>query len=270
MNLIKFGKILFISACIAFPGLVRSATYEVDPGNKTLRMTGEIIDEDAKRIEAYLHSGIETIIVRSGGGSVVGALEIAREMNKRKISLIVDKYCLSSCANYLFVAAYKKSLLPESVLGFHGGVYGEVPIKESKTNKPKKGTMSMKSFWKEDAKFFEKIGFNKDLLKRSYALTEPEVKTRTYEVSARGEKFKFISENEMAKFLSELIQKKEKFGMSVTVNGSSETTAYFPDEKTLVKYGVKGIESYPYPKDKKEMESLAKTISDDFQLIGDF
>ena len=175
-------------------------------------MTGEIVDEDAKQIEKYFGIGIEMIIVRSGGGSVVGALEIAKEMNKRKINMIVDKYCLSSCANYLFIAAYKKSLLSGSVLGFHGGVYGKAPIQESKSGKQKKGSMSMDSFWKEDSKFFEKIGFNKDLLKRSYELTEPEVKTRTFEVSARGEKFKFSSESEAAKFLSELMQKKKSLG----------------------------------------------------------
>ncbi|MFZ6735190.1 hypothetical protein ACO0LG_24935 [Undibacterium sp. Ji42W] len=270
MNHIKFGKIFVLVTCIVFPCLAWSATYQVDPGNKVLRMTGEIVDEDAKQIEEYLGTGIETIIVRSGGGSVVGALEIAKEINKRKINLIVDKYCLSSCANYLFIAAYKKSLLPESVLGFHGGVYGKAPIQGPKSGKSKKGNMSMESFWKKDSRFFQEIGFNKDLLKRSYALTEPEIKTRTYEVTARGDKFKFSSESEAAKFLSELMQKKEKFGMSVTVNGSSETTAYFPDEKTLVRYGVKGIENYPYPKDKQEMELLAKTISGDFQLVGDF
>lgn len=270
MNFFKIGKALVFGFWLFLSDSALSATYEFDSENKLLRMTGEIVDADAKPMLAYLRKGVETIVVRSGGGSVVGALSMAKEINQRRIHVIVDRYCLSSCANYLFVAAARKSLLPGAVLGFHGGVYGDPPIQNSRPNKTRMGSVSMADFWKEDDVFFKQIGFNKELLKRSHELTAPAIQTTTYKVSARGENFTFDSERELKEFLSDLIQKKEKFGMSITVNGASDSIAYFPDEKTLLMYGVKGIEAYPYPKNKQEMDLLAKTVDEKFQLIGDF
>lgn len=270
MNFFKIGKALVFGFWLFLSDSALSATYEFDSENKLLRMTGEIVDADVKPMLAYLRKGVETIVVRSGGGSVVGALAMAKEINKRKIHLIVDRYCMSSCANYLFVAAYRKSLLPGAVLGFHGGIYGTAPIEESRSNRTKASSVSMSAFWREDDAFFKVIGFNKELLKRSHELTAPAIQTTTYKVSARGENYTFDSENEFKDFLGDLIQKKEKFGISITVNGASDSIAYFPDEKTLSRYGVKGIEDYPYPKDKQEMDLLAKTVDEKFQLIGDF
>ena len=64
---------------------------------------------------------IKTVHLRSGGGDVVATMEIGREIRRRGIDIVVDGYCYSSCANYLFIAGRKKSVVGGGMLLLHGG-----------------------------------------------------------------------------------------------------------------------------------------------------
>lgn len=65
--------------------------------------------------------GVDIIVVNSLGGSVEANLSIAETIIEHETSLIVDSYCLSSCANYLLPAAKYRYLLNDSIIGWHGG-----------------------------------------------------------------------------------------------------------------------------------------------------
>ncbi len=88
---------------------------------KTLRLEGAIFEPMVEQIKALFSSSITTFEVDSEGGDTAAALEIAELMMSRKIDLVVDGLCVSSCANYLFVAAERKLVKPGSVVGWHGG-----------------------------------------------------------------------------------------------------------------------------------------------------
>jgi ATP-dependent protease ClpP protease subunit len=62
---------------------------------------------------------IHTLHIDSPGGNIASALDIATLIHKRKLKIVVDGKCLSACANYLFVAAEMKIVLPGSVVGIH-------------------------------------------------------------------------------------------------------------------------------------------------------
>jgi hypothetical protein len=88
----------------------------------TLRFEGRTEQPQIARFEALFGPAIDRIIVNSAGGPVGGALPIALRLQERRVDLIVDGLCASSCANYFFVAARRKTVLPGSLVLFHGGI----------------------------------------------------------------------------------------------------------------------------------------------------
>lgn len=62
---------------------------------------------------------IRAVVVDSYGGNIDSAMDIAAILRAKKLDLIVDGRCLSACANYLFPAAARKTVLPGSVVGIH-------------------------------------------------------------------------------------------------------------------------------------------------------
>lgn len=66
---------------------------------------------------------IKELIVDSQGGDIESSIKIARILRKKEMNLVVDGRCLSSCANFLFTAAKRKTVLPMSIVGIHDFSY---------------------------------------------------------------------------------------------------------------------------------------------------
>lgn len=242
----------------------------------TLRFTGDINVENSQILRKHLRDGVTTLIVNSVGGDAKAGLAIAQEMLKRKTNLIVDQYCFSTCANYLFLAATEKSLSPNAILGFHGGIQGVNPFKKiTKSALPalKVAMRDMSLLWQHDELFFKQIGVDRELIKNSFELTKVIKSATTYTVTVTGEKFIF-SENQVdeAFALRDKMAKKGEKAELVVVGASMQSTnkVYFPSKVALVKYGVKGIKEYPYPVNQEQMQQLAESFSDDFVIVGDY
>lgn len=89
---------------------------------ETLCFTGEITQNNASAfVRSIRRVAPKYIVVNSSGGSAIGALNIAEELIGKDVTIIVDKICASSCANYLFVAAEKKIVLHDALVIWHGG-----------------------------------------------------------------------------------------------------------------------------------------------------
>ncbi|HYC02142.1 MAG TPA: hypothetical protein VED40_02555 [Azospirillaceae bacterium] len=86
-----------------------------------LCINGEIGTKMLVDIENVEWTAVDTVIVDSGGGDVAIAIQIAEKIASQKITLVVRGRCLSSCANYLFIAASLKIVLKDSKIGWHGG-----------------------------------------------------------------------------------------------------------------------------------------------------
>ena len=70
----------------------------------------------------------DRLFMNSVGGDVEAGLAIARSVLKNDMDVVVDGICLSSCANYLFLAGRTKTVLPLALVGFHGGPSAEGEI----------------------------------------------------------------------------------------------------------------------------------------------
>lgn len=67
------------------------------------------------------HKNITRVKLNSFGGYTDVAIAFANWIVNENLDVEVDKYCISSCANYLFLAGNHKYLSKKSFLGWHGG-----------------------------------------------------------------------------------------------------------------------------------------------------
>jgi hypothetical protein len=267
---------------MAKSGFVPLHGFKVSRIDDTLQFDGDISHTSFLAIKDFLDNGVTTIIINSGGGDGEAGLSIAEEMAKREINLIVDKYCISSCANYLFVTAKKKSLRPGAFLGFHGGLTGGPPMVLEPADFPQFSpeqfaavNLQMQALYERETHFFAKLGFDPVLLKISDDKTATKEIHRSFTVSSKGKvmgTFPFEKEQEAKSLYDELIKKNQDAYMATTLDNRSPTKLYFPSKSTLQKYGVKGIEDYPYPTNQKDLEIQAQAALElrEVEALGDF
>lgn len=86
----------------------------------TVRLSGAIRSDDDKQFEAALSPAIKRVELNSAGGQASTALRMAALIEARKIQVVVDGVCASSCANYLFSAGSDRSIRPGSIVLWHG------------------------------------------------------------------------------------------------------------------------------------------------------
>jgi len=94
---------------------------------ETIAFAGAISPATWPQYQAVATRGLRRVIVNSGGGDVAAAIRIADDFRVRGIELVVDGYCLSSCANYWALAA-PRVRLSDGVVGFHGNLSGCVDV----------------------------------------------------------------------------------------------------------------------------------------------
>lgn len=70
--------------------------------------------------DAGLGHPITTLLIDSAGGEIVVGMDFGTWVLERRLNVVVDRACLSSCANYVFTAARKKEILPGAVVAWHG------------------------------------------------------------------------------------------------------------------------------------------------------
>ncbi len=86
----------------------------------TLYLTGQVDRAMRDCALALLAPEVKNVIVNSEGGDVFLAHEIGYRIGQTDRHVIVEKYCLSSCANYFIPAAKSVELKAGAVIGLHG------------------------------------------------------------------------------------------------------------------------------------------------------
>lgn len=82
---------------------------------------GEITTEGVAAVHS-LAAGqrVDELRITSAGGEINAGMDLGEWVYERGLTVLVDQYCLSSCANYVFTAAWQKVLLPGAVVAWHG------------------------------------------------------------------------------------------------------------------------------------------------------
>lgn len=193
----------------------------VDKG--TMRFEGYIEEDDIARFNEIVNENINTLIVRSGGGDVLAAIPIAEKIQRKKMDIVVDGLCVSSCADYFFIAAKRKKVSLNSLVLLHGGITAKLEHESEKMieemtrlgAKPEQVELYMKR-WREGARkeqeIYKNAGVDISLLEYSHVVTD-----RDYDYWA-------------------------------------------PPPETFKKLGVKNIIYFWYPSSDKELKDLAHEL----------
>ena len=81
---------------------------------------GCISKEAVTNFKENANASAKTLLIQSEGGDVEAAIDLAKEIIKRKISVVVRGYCYSSCANYILPSGRQVYVEPGSRVLFHG------------------------------------------------------------------------------------------------------------------------------------------------------
>jgi hypothetical protein len=89
----------------------------------TLGYSGEVSAEGLRDLMELDDGSPTTLMIRSGGGDVAAGMIFGEWVDARALEVVVVDYCVSSCANYVFMAGKKKLVLPGGVVAWHGDAH---------------------------------------------------------------------------------------------------------------------------------------------------
>lgn len=87
-----------------------------------------------KNIELFLETvrgkNLTTLVITSGGGEINAGMKMGLWVFDNHIDVVVEKMCMSSCANYVFTAGRHKTINPGAIVAWHGSVLQESILSE--------------------------------------------------------------------------------------------------------------------------------------------
>lgn len=108
----------YVIASFLVAGLALKGAHAAQPDQ--FRISGYISARIAGLAHAALEHGVRTIRITSGGGDILPALSLARDIHRHHATVIVEGICGGACANYLFLAAAKRTVRPGALVIFSG------------------------------------------------------------------------------------------------------------------------------------------------------
>lgn len=89
--------------------------------NDVIYFKGSLWGQNISRLLLEFENGEPgLLIINSGGGHILGAIEIGEKINQLNMDVEVEELCASSCANYIFTAGKRKKINEGAVVIWHG------------------------------------------------------------------------------------------------------------------------------------------------------
>jgi len=111
--------VLAALCAVTFSVTVTPLSAQTPAGGADIPLSGHISVQMADRFHAALKDGRPHVVrVSSSGGEDAPALAIAADIARSGSSLVVDGICAGPCANYLFMAAARRTVQPGALVIF--------------------------------------------------------------------------------------------------------------------------------------------------------
>lgn len=283
---------LLLTMMLSIPASASTNAYTLTRTSpSTLIFRGEINDRTASHLLWEISKGVSTLVVTSAGGDFAAGMELGEEIRSRGIAVTVQDYCVSSCANYLFLASPRKTLRPASFLGFHGAMSANLSEEaEKRVGKGGGNGNVLIDFMEKSAAyelaFLKTAGVDSALFKHVDTKMAEALQTKrrpTDPAVSGGYVIKTVDrtlafqpgeESKMAETIAALERDKVAFtaegNFQLVTGGNVSDIAYFPSRATLEHFGVTGIESYSYPTSPAALERIVGKHMKGVTVMGDF
>ncbi|MEO7054821.1 MAG: hypothetical protein ABI191_07575 [Rhizomicrobium sp.] len=114
----KIAILAGLCAVVTFCGSAPLAAQTM-AGGAEIPLSGHISADMASHLHLLLNDGKSHIVrVTSSGGEDAAALAIALDMARTRTALVVDGICAGPCANYIFMAAARRTVQPGALVIF--------------------------------------------------------------------------------------------------------------------------------------------------------
>lgn len=242
-----------------------------------LHIEGEVNQSLFNRIRNYVNGGGTSIVITSQGGDAYFGQKIGLLILKKRLNITVEKYCLSACANYIFLSGNKKYLKKNALLGFHGGLNLEM-LKEHLDQPENKNNVTLIALVKNEVEFRKKIEFDTSLMASSFNLVKNDesfYEATLFGDNSKSKKFLLSEKDKVAEYIAEFLKLHPDGKWKVSISNTGvEQGVYFPSKETLVKHGLKGITEYSYPTSHFELNEIKMRVGDalnnsDLKVIAD-
>lgn len=64
---------------------------------------------------------VKSLLITSPGGSVLAGVRLGWWVHRQGVDVVVDRLCMSACANYVFPAGRERIIRPDALVVWHGG-----------------------------------------------------------------------------------------------------------------------------------------------------
>jgi hypothetical protein len=102
---------------------------------------------------------VRTLQIRSGGGEVGNAIDIARWVHRNGVAVVVDGACFSSCSNYIFPVGREKHIVAGGIVGWHGTIE-HLLYKQKTAATPDPNLDAIAAMAARERAFYAEVGLN--------------------------------------------------------------------------------------------------------------
>lgn len=285
----SFYDAFFAAVLLMVPqfGLAEDTSFDIKRvDSTTIFYSGKIVaGQSFLALRDALTDSTTTLIVRSQGGSLLEGVRIGSLIVDRKLNVEVDAYCLSSCANNVFLAGHTKRLRSGAVLGFHGSM--NLSQKQIETFSAMSEAELQASLEKTEPSFDDLALHEWQLLHK--LKLEPSIYVSLMDkleaalppnkvdwiVTIGRKKYAVRDGRDANDRIVKLLRRKLtsvsqlKSSIHIARDNPYGDAMFFPTQSTLEKFGVAEILEYPYPKDERDLGRMVKVLMEEhkFQTI---
>jgi hypothetical protein len=158
---------LFRLMLLAFIMLFPVSGCSASQPTSAFKITGRLTEKVATEFEKYNEIG-GTLIITSPGGLVDYAAQIGRRVKQLKLNVIVEKYCMSGCSQFVLPAAETVTLSGKTIIGIHNSPYSITKYLDKSifANRYKKSEAA--SYVKIELDFYKEIGVSPEFIADNY------------------------------------------------------------------------------------------------------
>jgi hypothetical protein len=87
---------------------------------------GQITDQNVERfLDTVNGKEVSVLIISSNGGEINAGMKMGEWLFDNRVDVVVERMCMSSCANYVFTAGHRKTINRNSIVAWHGSILQE-------------------------------------------------------------------------------------------------------------------------------------------------
>lgn len=157
---------ILLNSCAYWKLLTTQPTIVQDQTTGQYHFAGPINFGTAQKLSSLVPAG-STVVIESVGGRSEEAMQMARWAKLNSVSLVIDGFCASACANYLAAVPGVRVVSP-SLLAFHGSRLGEFVAINTNFLKNcggiEKCRSSVDALTLPELQFFDQFGLNPEFM----------------------------------------------------------------------------------------------------------